>query len=138
MAAQKGSAIVVSFKDDAGSPAYNVIGGFRTRNISFNAEAVDITNANSTGIWRELLNEAGVRSASLSGEGVFVDDAAAEAVRDAFFENELRDAKILIPDFGTFEGQWKVTALQLAGEYNREVTHSMTLESAGAITFTAV
>lgn len=137
MAAQKGSAIVVSFKDDAGSPAYNIIGGFRTRNIAFNAEAVDVTNADSTGLWRELLDTAGVRSASISGEGVFVDDAAAEAVRDAFFENESRDAKILIPSFGTFEGSFKVTQLQFAGEYNREVTGSLTLESAGAITFTA-
>jgi len=137
MAAQCGSAIVVSFKNDAGSPAYVVVAGLRTQRIAFNAEAVDITNSSSTGRWRELLNDCGVRSATLTGEGVFVDDAANEAVRDAFDENELRDAKILIPSFGTFEGQFKVTSLEMSGEHNEAVMWSMTLESAGAITFTA-
>lgn len=137
MTASCGSAIVVSFKDDGGSPAYQVVAGLRTRRITFNSEAVDATNADSTGRWRELLNECGVRSATMTGEGVFTDDAGMEAVRDAFFENELRDAKILVPGFGTFEGQWKVTSLEFGAEYNVAVTASMTLESAGAITFTA-
>lgn len=137
MAAQCGAAIIVSFKDDAGTPAYQVVSGLRSRNISLNAETVDVTNANSTGVWRELLSGCGVRSASISGSGVFADDAGLEAVRDAFDEHENRDAKIFIPDYGTLEGPFKVTALELGGEYNGEVTFSMTLESAGAVTFTA-
>lgn len=136
MAAQSGKAIVVSFKDDAGTPAYVVVAGLRARSISFNAEPVDVTNADSTGAWRELLDGAGIRSASMSGDGVFTDDAGFEAVRDAYFENEHRDAKILIPGLGTFEGKFMVTALETGGEFNREVTYSLTLESAGVITWT--
>jgi TP901-1 family phage major tail protein len=135
MAAQSGQAIVVSFKDDAGSPAYQVVAGLRSRRIAFNAEMVDVTCAESTGMWREVLDAAGVRTASISGDGVFTDDAGMEAVRDAFFENELRDAKIFITGFGTFEGKFKVTALELGGEHNQQVTTSLTFESAGAITF---
>jgi TP901-1 family phage major tail protein len=137
MAAQCGSSFVISFKNDAGSPAYTVCGGFRTQRLVINAEAVDVTNSSSTGRWRELLNDCGVRSATLTGEGIFVDDAANEAVRDAMFENELRDAKILVPSFGTFEGQFKVTSLEMSGEYNDAGMWSMTLESAGELTFTA-
>lgn len=138
MAAQNGKSIVVSFKDDAGTPAYQVVAGLRTRRIAFNAETVDITNADTSDLWRELLGAVGVRSASISGDGVFTADAGMEAVRDAFFDGTLRDAKILIPGFGTFEGEFQVTALEMGGEYNGEVTHSLTLESGGTVTFTAV
>lgn len=138
MAAQSGAAVVVSFKDDAGSPAYQVVAGLRSRRIALNAEAVDITNAESTGLWREILDAHGVRSATISGDGVFKDDAGNEAVRDAFFENEIRDAKLLIPSFGEISGLFKVTQLEYGAEYNGEVTHSVTFESAGALTFTAV
>lgn len=136
MAAQCGAAIVVSFMDDAGTPAYQVVAGLRTRSISMNSEIVDATNANSTGVWRELLDGCGVRNAAISGDGVFTDDAGIEAVRDAFFENESRTAKIDIPGFGVFEGSFRVSALEFGGEYNGVVTFSCTLESAGAVTFT--
>lgn len=137
MAAACGKAVVVSFKDDAGTPTYQVVAGLRARAITLNAEVVDVTNADSTGSWREILDGCGVRSASMSGDGVFTDDAGVEAVRDAFFEQENRDAKILIPGYGTFEGKFKVTAMEFGAEFNREVTCSLTLESAGELTFTA-
>lgn len=135
MAEQCAGGIVVSFKDDAGSPAYQVVAGLRSRSIAFNRETVDVTNANSTGVWRSLLDGCGVRSATISGDGVFADDAGAEAIRDAAFERETRDAKILIPGFGTFEGPFIVSQFNTGGEYNGAVTLSMTLESAGEITF---
>lgn len=137
MAAQSGKDIVIQFKDDAGSPAFQTIGGLRSRSISFNAETVDITNASSTANWRELLAGVGVRSCSITGDGVFIDDAANEAVRDAWFENEFRDMSFLIPGFGTITAQFQVTAMEFGGDYNREATFSGTFESTGTITFTA-
>lgn len=137
MAAICGKDIIVSFKDDAGSPAYTVVAGLRTRSIRINSEMVDVTNSDSTGMWRELLSGCGVRSATISGAGVFLDAAGDEAVRDAVFENENRDARVLVPGFGTFEGPFKVSDLEFAGEYNGEGTYSLTLESAGVLTFTA-
>lgn len=138
MTAQCGQAIVMSFKDDAGSPVYVPVAGLRTRSISFNAESVDVTNADSTGAWRELLSACGVKSCSMKGDGVFTDDTGFEAVRDAFFEGTTRDAKILIPGLGTFEGKFKVTSLEFSGDYNKEVTASLSLDSAGVIAFTLV
>lgn len=139
MVAQCGKSIVVSFKDDAGTPAFQTVAGLRTREINMNSEPVDVTNADSAGTggpWRELLDACGVRSVSISGSGIFTDDAGFEAVRDAYFENELRDAKIVIPGWGEFAGSFKVTQLRTGGDYNGAVTVDMTLESAGAITFT--
>jgi len=136
MAAQIGTSCVVSFKDDAGTPAYQVVAGLRTRALRLNAETVDVTNADSTGAWREILSGVGVRSATITGDGIFTDDTGLEAVRDAFYDQTTRDAKILITGFGTWEGKFKITQLETAADYNGAVTFSMTLESAGVITWT--
>lgn len=139
MAAQCGTAIVVSFKNDATpTPLYQIVAGLRTRSIAINAESVDVTSADSTGQWRELLGTCGVRSASLSGDGIFTDDTGIEAVRSAIFDGSLRDAKILVPGFGTFEGKFKVMQLEIGGDYNREVTAAFSLDSSGPVTFTAI
>lgn len=137
MAAACGKAVVVSFKNNAGTPAYLAVAGLRTRSIAINAESVDVTNADSTGSWRELLDGCGVKSAVISGNGVFADDTGAEEVREALMAGSIRDAKIEIPGYGTFEGDFKVSQMELGADYNREVTVSMTLESAGEVTFTA-
>ena len=46
--------------------------------------------------------------------------------------------QFLVPDFGTFTGAFQVTSVEYAGEFNGEVTYSMSFESAGAITFATV
>lgn len=137
MPAATAKSILVKFKDDAGSPVLQTVAGLRSRQIQMNAETVDITSASSTGNWRELLDGTGVRSVTISGEGVFYDDTGLEAVRDAFFENEQRDMEFFATEFGTFAGKFQVTSLQIGGEYNREVTFSATFESTGVITFTS-
>ncbi|NVJ96154.1 MAG: phage major tail protein, TP901-1 family, partial [Marivivens sp.] len=105
--------------------------------ISFNAETVDVTNLDSQGGWRELLAGAGVRSASLSGSGVFKDDATDERARQIFFDGQMPDFQVIIPDFGTIEGPFQITAIEYAGTHNGEATYELSLASAGALTFTA-
>jgi TP901-1 family phage major tail protein len=138
MAAQAGKSVVWSMKNDAGSPAYVVMAGLRTRSMKFDHETIDVTAAESTGLWRELLAGGGVRSATMSGDGVFKDSAAVEVARDAFFDGDIRDNKMLFPGFGTMEGPFQLTALEFGAEYNGAVTFSFTLESSGEVTFTAV
>lgn len=138
MGAACGSAFVVSFKDNAGSPAYQALAGLRTRQLQLNSELVDITNSDSTNNWRELLDGCGVLNATISGDGIFTDATADGEMREAFFSQEARDAKILVVGFGEFEGPFRVSSLQYSAEYNQAGTFSVTLESAGEVTFTAV
>ena len=138
MAAQSGQAIVVSIKDNAGTPAYQPVGGLRTRRVAMNAETVDVTHAGSAGRWRELLDTAGVQSLTISGDGVFIDDAAQNEVNEAFLAGSIRDWKFLFPGMGDFVAPGKITQLEFGGEYNKESTFSITVESAGAVVFTTV
>lgn len=137
MGAQKGKDLLLKV-DPAGGATFQTVAGLRARRIAFNAEPVDVTDAESAGRWRELLGGAGVQRASLSGSGIFKDAASDAAMRQLFFESRIAPFEAVIPDFGTVAGPFQVTALEYAGEHNGEVTFEMTLESAGALSFVAL
>jgi len=136
MAMQRGKDILLKMEEPAGSSTYLTMAGLRARTISLNAKTVDATNADSIGEWRELLPGAGVKSISVSGSGVFTDDAADEAVRSAFFAQEARNWQVIIPAFGTLQGAMQIAALEYSGEFDGEAVYSLTLASAGVISFT--
>jgi TP901-1 family phage major tail protein len=135
MAAQRGKDMLLKLRDDAGN--FISVAGLRSRRLVFDTETVDITHAESAGRWRELLAGAGVKRASLSGSGVFKDDASDALVRQTFFDGVIRDWRVILPDFGTLEGPFQIRSLAYRAEHQGEVTFETTLESAGALTFTA-
>ena len=116
---------------------FTTVAGLRSRRIAFNAETVDITHADSADRWRELLDGAGVKRASIAGRGLFKDASTDALMRQTFFDGAVKNLQIVIPDFGTVAGAFQITSLEFAGEHNGEVTYEMALESAGALTFTA-
>ncbi len=134
MAAQKGKDLLVKIDDGAG---YMTVAGLRARRLSFNAETVDITHAESAGRWRELLDGAGIKRAAVAGRGLFKDAASDALMRQTFFDGAVKNFQIVIPDFGTVAGPFQITALEFAGEHDGEVTNELALESAGELTFTA-
>lgn len=136
MTAQKGKDLLLKI-DTTGSGDFSTVAGMRTRRFALNAETVDITDMDSAGRWRELLAGAGVRRASVSGSGIFRDAATDAAIRTLFFEGAIRDFQLIVPDFGTLEGPFQLTALDYGGEHDGAVTYEIALESAGAVSFTA-
>jgi TP901-1 family phage major tail protein len=136
MTAQKGKDLLLKI-DTTGSGAFSTVAGMRTRRFALNAETVDITDTDSAGRWRELLAGAGVRRASVSGSGIFRDAATDAAIRTLFFDGAIRDFQLIVPDFGTLEGPFQLTALDYGGEHDGAVTYEIALESAGLVNFTA-
>ena len=136
MSAQKGKDLLVKISDGAGG--FTTVAGLRTRRLSFNAETVDVTNAESANRWRELLDGAGVKRASVSGRGLFKDAASDALMRQTFFDGTIVAYQIVIPDFGTVQGAFQLTSLEFAGEHNGEVTYDVAMESAGELTFAAM
>ena len=134
MSAQKGKDLLVKMHDGT---QFVTVAGLRSRRLAFNAETVDITHAESAGRWRELLEGAGVKRASVAGRGLFKDAATDALMRQTFFDGAVKDYQVVIPDFGTVEGPFQITGLEFAGEHNGEVTYELSLESAGALTFAA-
>ncbi|MBN7809123.1 phage major tail protein, TP901-1 family, partial [Agrobacterium rosae] len=58
MVAQKGKDLLLKI-DNGG--AFVTVAGLRTKRLAFNAESVDVTDAESAGRWRELLAGAGIQ-----------------------------------------------------------------------------
>jgi len=147
MAAQKGLDMLL--KVNTTGSTYVTVGGLRSTSITLNDESVDITNKDSLG-HRQLLAGGGMNSVSISASGVFTDAATEENVRADFFAQQntsdgssaqtasFTNYQFLIPSFGTLTGSFQITSLEYAGEYNGEVTYSMSFESAGYITYAAV
>lgn len=136
MAAQKGKDLLIKV-DSTGTGTFTTIAGLRSRSIAVNAEAIDITHQESAGQWRELLDGAGVRSARVTGSGIFKDQASDALVRSYVFQGTIRAWQIIIPDFGQIEGPFQITAFELTGRHDGEVAFDLSLESAGELTFTA-
>jgi TP901-1 family phage major tail protein len=132
MVAQKGKDLLLKIDNDG---AFLTVAGLRSKRLAFNAETVDITDAESAGRWRELLGGAGVQRASLTGAGIFKDQESDALVRAAFFAGSILAWQILIPAFGTVSGPFQVTALEYSGEHNGEIRFELALESAGSLTF---
>lgn len=137
MPAQKGKDLLLKLDHD-GDGGFSTVAGLRSKQLSFNAQTVDVTHADSVDRWREFLAGAGVRSASITGSGLFKDAASDSAIKDVFFNGEIRSWQVVIPDFGVIQGAFQITALEFSGNHDAEVTFDLALESAGAVTFQAV
>ncbi|MGO4915418.1 phage major tail protein, TP901-1 family [Pseudogemmobacter sp. W21_MBD1_M6] len=137
MGAQNGKDLLIKL-DLTGDGQFETIAGLRATRISFNAESVDVTSLESQGGWRELLAGAGVRSASISGSGVFKDADTDERARQIFFDGETPDFQVIIPAFGIVQGAFQVTSIEYSGSHNGEATYELSMASAGALTFTAL
>lgn len=137
MAVQSGKDLLIKL-DLIGDGQFATIAGLRATRISFNAETVDVTSLESQGGWRELLAGAGVRSASISGSGVFRDANTDERARQIFFDGLIPNFQVIIPNFGVIEGPFQIAAIEYAGSHNGEATYEMTMASAGVLTFTAL
>lgn len=136
MAAQKGSSLLIKIGDGGSPEAFTTVGGLRSTSISLNDEAVDVTTMDSSNN-RELLANGGIQTISISGSGVFTDAASESTLRTAFGASSFSNYQVIVPDFGTYEGAFMIASLEYAGEYNGEVTYSVTLESSGSVSFTA-
>ena len=137
MGAQNGKDLLIKV-DMTGDGQFETVAGLRATRISFNAETVDVTSLESAGGWRELLGGAGVKSAAISGSGVFRDSGTDERARALFFGGEVPEFQVVIPDFGVIEGRFQITGLDYSGSHNGEATYEIALASAGALDFVAL
>jgi TP901-1 family phage major tail protein len=137
MTAQRGKDLLIKIGNGGNPETFTAVAGLKATALAFNATTVDVTNADSTDLWRELL-DTGVKSASVTGSGVFRDAAADATLRSTFFNQTLANWQIVIPSFGIVSGPFKLTQLHYEGPYDGEVKLSLTLASAGALSFVAI
>ncbi|MDC9823825.1 phage major tail protein, TP901-1 family [Devosia sp. ZB163] len=134
MTAQSGKDMLLKL-DQSGSGSFVTVAGLRSRSLAFNAAAIDVTDAESAGRWRELLAGGGIKRAAVAGSGIFKDQASDATIRSLFFAGTIRNWQLILPDFGTVEGPFQIVALEFAADHAGEVTFELALESAGQLSF---
>ncbi|WP_114390244.1 phage major tail protein, TP901-1 family [Notoacmeibacter marinus] len=135
MSAQRGRDMLIRVADGVGG--WSTLAGLKTRRLALGNGTVDITDSDSAGRWRHLLSDAGVRQASISGQGIFRDAQSDALVREAFFNGAAMELQFAMPDFGGLEGAFQITSLEYSGNHDGEVTFEIAFESAAALTFEA-
>lgn len=133
MAAQKGRNVLLKYNTTGST--YVAVGGAREATVTISNEPVDITSADDAGV-RKLLEGAGVNSVGIKLQGVYVEDAAAAAIRIDASTNAHRNYQFVIPGTvtRTYQGSFMVASFEETGSYKDAATYSLTLESAGAVT----
>jgi TP901-1 family phage major tail protein len=133
-----GRDVLIKIGDGGDPETFAAIAGIRAKTISLNARAIDGTSDESPDAWRELIAGAGVKSASVSGAGVFKDAASDAVLQGAFFAQAVRNFQLAIPDFGVIDDPFLVESLDYSGDHDGEAAFAVTLASAGALSFTAL
>ena len=134
MAAQKGRLFLLK---QGTAAAGTTIAGLRATRFRVGQETVDVTTKDSVNQWRELLAAAGVRSLTIEASGVFQDSAVEETVRGFAFAGSVNAFGLVFENNDKIDASFQITTFERSGDHNIEEQYSLTLESAGAITFTA-
>jgi TP901-1 family phage major tail protein len=137
MAAQKGLEMLIKVDSD-GAGTMQTVAGLQAITFTFDKETVDITSQDDASRWRQLMSGAGVKSIRAVGRGVFKDSAADATLRSYLASDVIRNYQIIVPSFYQIQALFAIGPIEYSGEHNKEVQHSITLESAGDPTFTPI
>ena len=132
MGAERGSAFLLKIGDGAQPPAFSTVAGLKTTQLSINGDPVAITNKDSGG-WRELLTGAGVRSVSVAASGIFPGSAAEARVRGLALGGAIERYELSFESGERMRGDFLVTRLEYAGDFNGERNYTLALESSGEV-----
>ena len=132
MGAERGSAFLLKIGDGATPPAYSTVAGLKTTQLSVNGDPVAITNKDSGG-WRELLTGAGVRSVSVAASGIFTGSAAETRLRGLALSGAIEAYELSFESGEKMRGDFLVTRLEYAGDFNGERNYTLALESSGEV-----
>jgi len=110
------------------------IAGVRTKSVTINNEAIDVTTDDDSG-YRTLLEEPGQKQIDLSVEGLTKDDALLQSAAEG---TTLIDAyTIEFPSGATITGDFRFNNLEMGAEYNAAITFTAEIQSTGSYSYTA-
>lgn len=119
------------FVRNGASPLSNVAAG-RTKSITINAEPIDITSDDDSGVRTLLEDDAGQTSVDMSFEGITKNDDFIQAL---IAGNFVDNYQIEITGIGTIAGRFFLASVAINAAYNEATTFSAEFQSTGAIAF---
>ncbi|MFQ3594896.1 MAG: phage tail protein [Sphingomonadaceae bacterium] len=132
MPVESGAAFLLKLSDGGEPETFRTVAGLRTTQMSISSQQVVTTNKGSNG-WRELLGEAGIRSVSISGAGIFTGSAAEMQLKSRALSGALDRFEVSFEGGERLRGTFLVTRLDYSGDFNGERSYTLSLESSGPV-----
>lgn len=142
MARQLGRALLVKIGDGiTPTEGFANLCGLNSKSMTINNSLIDVTTPDCTtpegALWTESLN--GVKNVTFSGDGFFEDSVTELRMNTIAMQADPKcNFKIAVPAFGTYSGSFYISSLEFGGETEGGVKYSISLQSNGPVTFTAI
>lgn len=113
-----------------------VIAAMRSTSFRLDGQSVEVTDLSSPSQHRELLAGAGIASLSISAAGLLTGQTQTQTLVSRVLARSVDDYRLEFDNADVITGPFQLTRFEAAGDYSGEQTYSLTLESAGELTFT--
>jgi len=133
MVAYSGSLVLLKIKAEE-NVDYEVVGGMRTTRFLLNNQIIDVTNKES-GKWRQLLDNAGTSSISITGSGIFTDKDSEKLLRALAFNNQKASFMLTFGNGDKMVGDFIISTYERTGNVSEEETYNISLESASKVEY---
>src|SRR5690554_963152 len=126
MSAKSGNAFLLKVGNNESPETFSTVDMLRATAMSINGEPVDITNKDAAG-WRGLLDGGGVKSITITADGIYAGTETQKALRSRAIDGAVRNYQIVDGE-DAIEGGFVVANFDLDGPLNEVQTYSVTLE----------
>lgn len=133
---KSGNVFLLKVGNGQSPETFTTIDALRATAMSINGESVDTTNKDAAG-WRGLLPGGGLKSITITADGIYKATDAQKALRTAAMQGVIKNYQIDDGD-DVVEGAFQVTSFDHDGPLNDVQSYSVTLESADVPTIAPV
>jgi TP901-1 family phage major tail protein len=131
----KGSTLVLKKGTVAGGTQ---IAASRSFSLTINSELVDATSVDDVNRWRQALAATGIKSAQVTLTGILKDVATLTTAAVDVLAQTTDTYGIVLGTQFSLEGTFQITQFEVTGEYNGISQYTISLESAGDLTYAAI
>jgi TP901-1 family phage major tail protein len=139
MAAKRGTTLLIQRGDGELSETFETVSALRNAEVNFNGESIDVTTMDdldvNNEIWRARIT--GVKDIVISADGLGKTVAGVQGITEDYLLGQITNYRVVIPYVGAFTAPFIVTNKTDNGAYDGALSFSISIESAGAPTFTA-
>lgn len=114
--------------DGVSPPNWQTLGGLRGTSFTVNGEDVDVTNKDDAG-WQKRLSGAGVRSMTVSADGIYQNLASDKFVREAAFDQTIEEFLLVNQDGDELEFCGQISSYERGGNHDGAETFTITIQS---------
>lgn len=137
MTAYDGQNVLIEVGDGAfPTESFITLGGLTANAISISNDTIDASNV-ASGSWRSVISDGGKQSARITGSGVFEDSAAENTLRGYALDAQSHNYRFMFGNGDRLNGPFIITNYERSGEVGSAEDYTITLQSAGALSFNA-